>query len=95
MTHKLLSIDQAAAWLDVPVHSIEGFVNRGWLSPAVPVEPNYFDATTINQLKKRLAKMHRQAKWKWSIAGAWVGLAVAVWFIGRAASQEDVLEEHR
>ena len=95
MTHKLISTDQAAAWLHVPVDSIEGFINRGWLSPAVPAEPSYFDATKINQLKKRLAEMHQQAKWKWSIAGAWIGLALAVWFIGRAGSQEDALKQRR
>jgi hypothetical protein len=92
MTHKLITTDQAAVWLHVPVNSIEGFVNKGWLSPAVPEEPSCFDATKINQLKKRLEARHRQAKWKWSIAGAWVGLALAVWFIGRTASQEDALE---
>lgn len=89
MTHKLIDIDQAAEWLHVPVKSVEGLMRKGWLTPDVPGESIYFDATKINRLKKRLQRAHRQAKWKWSIAGAWIGVAMAVWFIGRTGSQED------
>ena len=91
MTHKLISIDQAAEWLHVPVHAVEGFIHKGWLNPAVPVEPSYFDATQVNQLKKRLARQHRETRWQWSLAGTLIGIALATWFIGKACGQEDEL----
>src|SRR5512138_1684631 len=89
MTHKLINMDQAAEWLHVPVKSVEGFMSKGWLTPAVPVEPSFFDATRINQLKKRLEETHRKAKWRWSLAGAGIGFALAAWFIGRASRQDN------
>jgi hypothetical protein len=64
-------------------------MSKGWLTPAVPVEPSFFDATRINQLKKRLEETHRKAKWRWSLAGAGIGFALAAWFIGRASRQDN------
>ncbi|HEY7912471.1 MAG TPA: hypothetical protein VIG62_11225 [Blastocatellia bacterium] len=81
MTHKLISIEKAAEWLGVPLESVLEFVRKGWLTPDVPGEVSYFDASKVQRLKQRLSRLRRKKLLSWSIFGAIAGAALVALFV--------------
>jgi hypothetical protein len=84
MTHKLISNQRAAEWLGVPLESVLEFVRKGWLTPDVPGEVTYFDASKVQRLKRRLSRLRRKRLLGWTIFGAVAGVALVALFAQQA-----------
>jgi hypothetical protein len=84
MTHKLISNQRAAEWLGVPLESVLEFVRKGWLTPDVPGEVSYFDASKVQRLKRRLSRLRRKRLLGWTIFGAVAGVALVALFAQQA-----------
>jgi transposase len=81
MTHRLISINQAAERLGISLDLLEEYIRRGWLTPDVPSTPAYFDAKRVEQFKKRLPGLQKKSGLNWSLIAAIAALAAIIWFL--------------
>jgi transposase len=81
MTHRLISIDQAAERLGISLDLLEEYIKRGWFTPDVPGDPAYFDAKRVEQFKKRLPKLQKKSGLNWSIIAAIAAIIAIIWFL--------------